>query len=65
MKLALVLRDLSADLSQIGVSFAVVGGIAASARGEPRFTRDVDVVVAVSGDEQAESRLTCSKTSRS
>lgn len=57
MKLASVLRDLTADLTQLGASFAVVGGIAASARGEPRFTRDVDVAVAVSGDEQAEGIL--------
>lgn len=57
MKLASVLRDLTADLTRIGVPFAVVGGIAASARGEPRFTRDVDVAVAVSGDEHAEGIL--------
>lgn len=57
MKLALVLRDIAADLTQIGASFAVVGGIAASARGEPRFKRDVDVAVSVSGDEQAEGIL--------
>lgn len=32
-----------------------MGGLAASARGEARFTRDIDVVVAVSGDDEAES----------
>lgn len=54
MKLAQVVRDLAQQLEQLGVEFAVVGGIAASTRGEPRFTRDVDVAVAVSNDDQAE-----------
>jgi hypothetical protein len=57
MRLAQVLRELATHLEQLGLEFAVVGGIAASARGEPRFTRDVDVAVAVSGDEQAEAVL--------
>jgi hypothetical protein len=33
----------------------VVGGLAASARGEARFTRDIDVVIAVSSDDEAET----------
>lgn len=33
----------------------MVGGLAASARGEARFTRDIDIVVAVSTDEEAEA----------
>lgn len=36
------------------LSLAVVGGIAVSARTEPRFTRDLDFAVAVSDDSQAE-----------
>jgi hypothetical protein len=32
----------------------VVGGLAVSARTEPRFTRDVDLVIAVSDDQSAE-----------
>lgn len=32
----------------------MVGGLAVSARAEPRTTRDVDLVVAVAGDSQAE-----------
>jgi hypothetical protein len=54
VRLALVLQDLAQHLRQLDLSFAVVGGIATSARGEPRFTRDVDVAVAVAGDEEAE-----------
>jgi hypothetical protein len=45
VRLARVLRDLAEHLEQLDLSFAVVGGIATSARGEPRFTRDVDVAV--------------------
>jgi Nucleotidyl transferase AbiEii toxin, Type IV TA system len=37
-----------------GFDTALVGGIAVSARSEPRFTRDVDFAVAVAGDEDAE-----------
>lgn len=34
--------------------FALVGGLAVSARTEPRFTRDIDFVVAVENDTEAE-----------
>jgi len=34
-----------------------VGGLAVSARAEPRTTRDVDIAVAVAGDAEAESAL--------
>lgn len=47
------LRGLAQALGD-GVGWAVVGGLAVSARAEPRFTRDVDLVVAVAGDEEAE-----------
>ncbi len=36
-------------------AFALIGGLAVSARSEPRFTRDADFVVAVSSDAEAES----------
>jgi len=42
------------ELENAGISFAVVGGLAVSARTEPRFTRDVDLAVAVEGDQAAE-----------
>ncbi len=57
MKLADALQDLVRDLREQGAAFAVVGGLAASARGEVRFTRDVDVAVAVGSDEAAEALL--------
>lgn len=44
----------TADLAGLGVEVAVIGGVAVGARGEPRFTRDVDLVVAVERDEDAE-----------
>jgi predicted nucleotidyltransferase len=55
------LGRLVADLRELDFDWAVVGGLAVSARAEPRTTRDVDVAVAVDGDRQAEqvvSRLT-------
>ena len=37
-----ILRRIKADLTQAGVSFALIGGLAVSVRTEPRFTRDAD-----------------------
>lgn len=42
-------------LARQGASVAVVGGLAVSARTEPRFTRDADVCVSVDDDDEAES----------
>jgi predicted nucleotidyltransferase len=42
-------------LEQQGRRFALVGGLAVSIRAEARFTRDVDLVVAVADDADAES----------
>ena len=51
--IARALRDfLSARLADVPV--ALVGGIAVSARSEPRFTRDLDFAVAVADDATAE-----------
>ena len=36
-------------------TFALVGGLAVSARTEPRFTRDLDFAIAVENDAEAES----------
>ena len=49
------LRDIVAALSQEQVSFALVGGLAVAVRAEPRLTRDADLAVAVSGDDEAEA----------
>lgn len=50
-----VLRRLAGDLDTLGVRWALVGGLAVSARAEPRTTRDVDVVVAADTDREAEA----------
>lgn len=49
------LRRVAKDLTGLRQRWALVGGFAVSARSEPRFTRDVDVVVAVANDDAAES----------
>jgi hypothetical protein len=43
------------DLHEIGSRHAIIGGLAVSARVEPRMTRDVDIVVAVADDAAAEA----------
>jgi hypothetical protein len=48
------LRRAAADLDVTGAAWAVIGGFAVGARAEPRFTRDVDIAVAVTGDSEAE-----------
>ncbi len=52
--LAKSLRRIVTDLTDLGVSWALVGGLAVSARAEPRTTRDVDAVVAVGSNQEAE-----------
>lgn len=48
------LRAVTLELTSLGRQFALVGGLAVSARAEIRFTRDVDLAVAVEDDEDAE-----------
>jgi predicted nucleotidyltransferase len=48
------LRRVASHLAGVGQDWALVGGIAVSVRAEPRFTRDVDVAVAVPDDTRAE-----------
>ena len=50
-----VLRRIIRSLQEREVRFAIVGGLAVSARSEPRFTRDADLCVAVSSDAEAEA----------
>jgi len=45
---------LQGDLKAIGASWALVGGLGVSARAEPRTTRDIDVAIAVSDDQDAQ-----------
>jgi hypothetical protein len=51
------LRQIHIDLTEAHVSFALVGGLAVSARTEPRFTRDADLAVAVASDAESESLI--------
>lgn len=52
-----ILRASAVDLAALRLRWAVVGGLAVSARTEPRFTRDVDLVIAVSDDQSAEQAV--------
>lgn len=49
------LRRIHSDLTEVPVSFALIGGLAVSARTEPRFTRDADLAVALANDAEAEA----------
>jgi hypothetical protein len=51
------LRQIHAGLTDARVSFALVGGLAVSARTEPRFTRDADLAVASASDAEAEALI--------
>lgn len=55
MTIEAALRRTMAELSRAARPFALVGGLAVSARTEPRFTRDVDLAVAVASDDEAEA----------
>jgi hypothetical protein len=44
----------AADLEALGVPIALIGGLAVSAWGEPRYTRDVDLAVGLPTDDEAE-----------
>lgn len=54
-RLETALREFVSLLAALDIPFAVVGGLAVSARTEPRFTRDADVCVAVDTDAEAEA----------
>jgi hypothetical protein len=57
------LHRIAGALREEGARFALVGGLAVSVRTSPRFTRDVDLVVAVADDAAAE-RITASLVRR-
>ncbi len=54
-RLEQVVAQASKALDSLGCEWALVGGLAVSARAEPRFTRDVDLAVALPGDREAEA----------
>lgn len=49
------LRRIAGDLEAAELEWALVGGLAVSARVEPRTTRDVDIAVSATCDDEAES----------
>lgn len=51
------LRQAAEILTRSARAFALVGGLAVSARTEPRFTRDIDLAVAVANDAEAEATV--------
>ena len=54
-RLHTALRVVCRELSEHDTACALVGGLAVSARTEPRFTKDLDLAVAVSSDRDAEA----------
>ncbi|MBI4816106.1 MAG: nucleotidyl transferase AbiEii/AbiGii toxin family protein [Deltaproteobacteria bacterium] len=56
-KLKVALRRVANDLVGARAEFALVGGVAVSARTEPRFTRDIDFAVRVASDAEAEALI--------
>lgn len=53
-RLHTALRELCRELSKSRTGFALVGGLAVSARTQPRFTRDLDLAIALRNDSEAE-----------
>ncbi len=56
-RLARVVRCARDELSRLGLKWALIGGLAVAVRAEPRFTRDVDLAVAVADDRAAEGLI--------
>lgn len=56
-RLQRILERVKTDLDSLGVAWCLAGGLAVSVWGEPRLTRDIDVVVAVSSDRETEELI--------
>lgn len=54
-RLEAALRAIALELERLRRAWALVGGLAISARAEPRFTRDIDLAVAAADDRDAEA----------
>jgi len=54
-RLEAALVRIQQELELLDVRWALIGGLAVSVRAEPRTTRDIDVAVVISDDEEAES----------
>ena len=53
------LQWITKRLRECDVDFALLGGLAVSARTDPRFTRDIDLAIAVGTDRGAEQVVSC------
>lgn len=51
------LRRIVAELDELDLSYALVGGLGVSVRAEPRFTRDIDIAISVEDDDRAEGAI--------
>src|SRR5271165_3867923 len=49
------LKHIAGELQRLGKPFCLVGGLGVSMRGEVRFTRDVDLALAVTDDAETEA----------
>jgi hypothetical protein len=49
------LADIGRRLREHGIGFALVGGLAVSIRAEVRFTRDIDLAIAIADDASLET----------
>jgi predicted nucleotidyltransferase len=56
-RLSAAARQIAQNLEALGRRGAVIGGIAVSARCEPRFTRDLDLAIAAADDADAEALI--------
>lgn len=54
-RLLTALQGIAQALDERGFPWALIGGLAVSIRAEPRFTRDIDLAVAVDDDASAEA----------
>ncbi len=53
-RLGAALQQAASALQDLDREWALVGGLAISVRAEPRFTRDLDLAIATTGDDAAE-----------
>lgn len=56
-RLEALLQVVQIELATLEHAWALVGGLAVSVRAEPRFTRDIDLVIALDNDKQAEALI--------
>jgi hypothetical protein len=54
-RLEAALGAIASELERVHRAWALIGGLAVSARAEPRFTRDIDLAVAAVDDQDAEA----------